>query len=117
MRTLTWVLRLTDQLPGWSVWYSSSPAEGGTPSRPQRALTHTAALQLPYRIGPFRTPQELREAARERYADGDTCQTCNDDWRICGHRQPRRGTCPREERSSEAGLSTEPGFACDGTTE
>jgi hypothetical protein len=94
MRTPTWALRLTEQLPGWSVWYSSThergwhavPAPGGT--------DHTVAYGLPYRIGPFRTPQALREAARERYADGDTCQTCNDDWRICGHRQPETRVCP-----------------------
>lgn len=86
-----WLSRLTQQLPGWKVWYAGAGGKPGTSgwyAVPAPADTpSTDVYLLPYRLGPYATPQELREAARERYADGDTCQTCNDDWRLCGHRR------------------------------
>lgn len=92
MSRAAWLSRLDRQLPGWKVWYAGvGGVEGssGWCAVPAPADTPSTDVYLwPYRLGPYATPQELREAARERYADGDTCETCGDNWRLCGHRQP-----------------------------
>jgi hypothetical protein len=86
-----WCQRLERQLPGWKVWrwgVGGKPGTAGWYAAPAPSDTpHSDVLLLPYRLGPYATPQELREEARKRYGDGDTCDTCNDDWRLCGHRQ------------------------------
>jgi hypothetical protein len=46
--------------------------------------------ERPDRIGPYGTPQALRDAARERYGWDDYCDSCGILARECGHRQPER---------------------------
>jgi hypothetical protein len=86
-----WVLRLSAQLPGWHVWYTSG---GGDPrgwyAVPAPAdANHVAALALPGRMF-AETPAGLRALARERYGWDDTCDSCGVLARECGHRQPER---------------------------
>jgi hypothetical protein len=86
-----WFRRLRDQLPGWKVWYAGTGGVVGTsgwyasPVAPDTSLDD--ARRSPYRLGPYRTPQDLRADARVRYGAGDTCDTCNQPWELCGHRQ------------------------------
>jgi hypothetical protein len=86
-----WFRRLGEQLPGWHVWYAGAGGAPGTAGWyaapvPDDA-THLEAIQSPHRVGPYRTPQALRAVARVRYGAGDTCDTCNQPWELCGHRQ------------------------------
>lgn len=91
MNDQAWLRRLREQLPGWKVWRAGI---GGTDGEGWCAVPAPSgtdigeALKLPYRLGPYAKPQQLRERARERYGHGHTCQTCGVDWRRCGHRKP-----------------------------
>jgi hypothetical protein len=93
MGTRAWLSRLSNQLSGWHVWYMGS---GGNFGRGWYAVPapagigHTDALALSNRIGPYRTPQELRTIICERYGWGDHCESCGVLARECGHRQPDR---------------------------
>lgn len=100
MDTRAWLRRLSDQLPGWHVWYTGG---GGNLGRGWCAVPapddagHADALALPNRIGPYRTPQELRSDARDRYGWDDHCESCGVLARECGHRQPDREGALRRE--------------------
>lgn len=83
-----WLRRLAAQLPGWFVWYGGSPGAGWMAVPAPPGTTARDAREMPHRIGPFPTPQELRAAARARYAWDDHCQTCGNPWQDCGHRAP-----------------------------
>lgn len=94
MNTHQWIARLTEQLPGWVVWYS------GTPGRGWYAIPAPAGTQprdpgfLRYRLGPYLRPQDLRTDARQRYGWGDHCQSCGGPWQDCGHRMPEARVRP-----------------------
>lgn len=88
MRKDTWLRRLQEQLPGWTVWRSSPggwfaiPGPEGAP--PPGVLNLPGTIQAD-------TPAELRAACRERYGWYDYCETCVGVLaRDCGHRQPER---------------------------
>ncbi len=91
-----WLSRLSVQLEGWYVWYTSGPPRGwhAVPApKPYPVPIDPRPdwyLHLRNRIGPFATPQLLRAAARERYGWDDYCATCGVLARDCGHRQPER---------------------------
>ncbi len=91
MKVPAWIGRLTQQLPGWHVWYASS---GGLSGRGWYAVpapadsSHVRALGLPGRVGPVSSPQELRATCRQRYGWDDTCESCGVLARACGHRTP-----------------------------
>lgn len=91
MRTTAWLGRLAEQLSGWHVWYTSGPPRGWY-AAPAPDTSGPAEpgwyLNLPNRIGPYSSPQLLREAAQERYGWDDDCDTCGVPARDCGHRQP-----------------------------
>lgn len=87
-----WLTRLSRQLPGWHVWYSSlSPRWNAVPA--DDGTRHAEALRLPNKVSAA-TPQELRTLARERYGWHDICESCGVPARECGHRQPERRVSP-----------------------
>lgn len=86
MTVTGWITRLTNQLPGWHVWYSTPAPRWNAVPAPE-GIGHVEALTLPNRITAS-TPQLLRELARERYGWDDHCHTCNVPARECGHRRP-----------------------------
>lgn len=86
MGTQAWLVRLARQLPGWKVWVASGPEYWRAAPAPD-GLPLTDAHKLPNQLT-ARTPQLLRELARERYGWNDTCDTCGVLARSCGHRQP-----------------------------
>lgn len=88
MNRQTWLNRLSVQLPGWHVWYSSPGLRWSAVPAPEEA-SHDEALRLPGRISAA-TPQELRALCRERYGWSDYCETCGVPARECGHRRPEQ---------------------------
>lgn len=80
-----WLRRFSDQLNGWHVWYSSSNGRGWYAVPAPANVDHAAALALPGRVGPHRTPQALRCVARSFYSWHDTCDNCGVLARECGH--------------------------------
>lgn len=92
MNADAWARRLSGQLPGWHVWYTSGGGIGrGWYAVPAPdGIDHAAALALPDRVGPYRRPQELRTVVGDRYGWDDYCESCGQLARECGHRQPER---------------------------
>jgi hypothetical protein len=92
MNVGAWARRLSGQLPGWHVWYTSGGGMGrGWYAVPAPdGVDHADALKLPTGIGPYSTPQELRADAQDRYGWHDYCESCGVLARECGHRQPDR---------------------------
>lgn len=91
MKLQAWLARLKEQLPGWHVWYMGGGGNLGrgycaTPAPAD--INHTDALYLPNRVGPVKNPKLLREMCRERYGWDETCESCNELARECGHRMP-----------------------------
>lgn len=82
------------RFPGWHVWYSSGPPRGWYAVPAPDETTHTEALDLPNRTGPYVAPSDLTVAVRERYGWHDHCDTCGVLARECGHRQPERDKRP-----------------------
>lgn len=70
MNREAWFRRLDAQLPGWKVWYAGTGGRPGTsgwyaaPVPPDTPLDE--ARTNPYKAGPFKTPQDLRDAARRQ---------------------------------------------------
>lgn len=95
MNRQAWFRRLGAQLPGWHVWYGGVPGAGWYAAPGPSEDTHVEAIRRPHRIGPYPTPQALREDARERYGWYEYCETCGVPARECGHRQPERQKDPR----------------------
>jgi hypothetical protein len=85
-----WISRLSRQLPGWYVWWQGPAREGWYAVPAPVGAVRSETLSLPNRIGPYRTPQELRSDAQERYGWNDHCETCGVLARECGHRRPER---------------------------
>lgn len=77
---------LDARFPGWHVWYSSQPRGWYAVPAPAEA-THTEALALPNRLGPYPTPAALADEMTPRYGWDDNCKTCGIPARECGHRQ------------------------------
>jgi hypothetical protein len=95
MSRQAWLTRLSAQLPGWVVWYTSPPGRGWHAVPAPAGMAVRDARQLPHRLGPCETPQELRTLARERYGWDDCCESCVGMLaRECGHRRPESVTDP-----------------------
>src|SRR5512145_2442072 len=56
MKTETWIARLHETLPDWQVWRTSA-GWCATPRNP----APVGVLAPPSQVGPFATPQQLRE--------------------------------------------------------
>ena len=87
MKTQAWLERLGRQLPGWYVWHTMRGWHAAPITKPEDAAGRLAANRHPNRLGPYRTPQQLRAEALLRYGAGDHCETCLCPWEQCGHRQ------------------------------
>jgi hypothetical protein len=115
VNTAAWCGRLETQLPGWHVWRSSGGLTGsGWYAVPAPAgVHHTAALALPGRVGPTRTPAALRTQCRavERAIPGRR-------YRHARYHQPHPDTtvvCPDPENCPHPGAMSGDSCECCGT--
>ena len=90
MRVGSWLRRLTDELPGWTVWHNSAPpCWEAVPAPAGTAMPE--AVELPGRVRAD-SPQSLRRLCQERYGWNDSCDSCGVPARECGHFHQERDT-------------------------
>lgn len=89
LSTAAWTRKLTQQFPGWGFWW----AVGGfyAVPAPDTATSVWDLVALPNRIGPYKTPSEIKAAVRARYGWNDWCAACGRLARLCGHLERHPG--------------------------